>query len=218
MEYTLFLEINKFEDWAIAYLDIPQDNRSGEWELDYSDWQTIYECFEEFMRSAPVSSWSLEEIQRLLYIIARDNECERLVEELSDEALIRLSEHALVHGERDSKWQLANALPRIADKERAIDLIEQFVNDPEEYVNRRALMALAMCDAIKAEVYCKKHWDRAIYGEMDEYQRIMILHCLKQISSPSLRHYLELAKNDGRPHLVENAVHLEGEILGTSKA
>lgn len=218
MPHRLFTEIERFNTWAEGYSPKPQAERGGEWELDYPEgWQIIYKQFEDFARSTQAGDWSTDEIDRLLYIIARDNECQALINSLHDDALVLLAESALARGEMDCKWQIADTLQRIADKQRAVDLIERFVNDPEEYVNRRALMAMARLDAGRTETYCRKHWERTIYGDMDEYQRIAILHSLKQIGSPLLKHYLELAKADGREYLVNNAVQIEGEVYGAGQ-
>lgn len=206
--HPLFIEIDKFETWAEVMLSEPS-TISAEWETDYPDWAAIEAHFKDFMRSVPSSRWNSNELSLLDYIIARDNECERLVEDLNDDALVALSEYALVHGEQDSKWQFAHALPRIANKEKAVELIERFVNDPEVYVNRRALMALAKVDPEKAEHYCKAHWTRNTYGDVDEYQRMAVLATLKEIASPLLEEYLKLAKEDGRPYLVNLAMELE---------
>ena len=141
MAHPLFSEIDKFETWAKVMLSEPS-RISAEWETDYADWAAIDEHFKDFIRSVPASTWNTEVVSRLEYIIARDNECGQLVEELTDDALIALSEYALVHGEGDTKWQLASALERLANKERAIGLIERFANDPDEFVDRTARMAL----------------------------------------------------------------------------
>lgn len=206
--HPLFIEIDKFESWAEVMLSKPS-TISAEWETDYPDWDAIEAHFKDFIRSLPSSRWNSNELSLLEYIIARDNECERLVEDLTDDALIALSEYALIHGEQDSKWQLANALPRIADTQKAIGLIERYVNDAEEYVNRIALMALAKVDPQKAERYCEAHWIRNLYGDIDEYQRMAVLATLKEIGSPLLESYLKLAKEDGRPYLVNLASELE---------
>ena len=206
--HPLFIEIDKFESWAEVMLSKPS-TISAEWETDYPDWDAIEAHFKDFIRSLPSSRWNSNELSLLEYIIARDNECERLVEDLTDDALIALSEYALIHGEQDSKWQLANALPRIADTQKAIGLIERYVNDAEEYVNRIALMALAKVDPQKAELYCEAHWIRNLYGDLDEYQRMAVLATLKEIGSPLLESYLKLAKEDGRPYLVNLASELE---------
>ncbi len=209
MAHPLFIEIDKFDTWAKSHSQVPQSERGGEWELGYADWRSIYKQFDDFIGAVPVSLRSPDLLDKLSYMIARDNECEQLVEALPEDALVALSEYAATQGERDSKWQLAKALPRIANKEKAIDLIERFVKDPEEYVNRQALMALAKVDVRKTELYCKAHWDRNIYGDDDEYQRMAILYSLKEIGSPLLKHYLDLARKDGRPYLANSAREIE---------
>ena len=210
MAHPLFLEIDKFEAWAKVMLVEPS-KISAEWETDYLEWSALDEQFKDFIGTVPSSSWNTDELNRLTYIIARDNECEQLIGSLPDDALVALAEFAMAHGEHDAKWQLADALPRIHDKQKASALIEGFVNDPEEYVNRRALMALGKVDGKKAELYCKAHWDRNLYGDVGEYQRMAVLSTLKEIGSPLLAHYLDLAKTDGRPYLVNLAREIEQE-------
>jgi hypothetical protein len=55
-------------------------------------------------------------------------------------------------------------------------------------------------------------WNRNIHGDMDEYQRIAVLHSLKTVNSPMLSTYLSLAKQDGRKYLVQNAIQIENEL------
>lgn len=142
MVHPLFLEIDKFEAWAKVMLSEPL-KISAEWESDYPDWPSIDEQFKDFVHSTPPSSWSAPVVSRLLYIIARDIEDGRLMEALPDHSLALLAEHALMHGEKNTKWQMALELPRMADKKRAIELIERYAEDPDGEVKKVALCALA---------------------------------------------------------------------------
>jgi hypothetical protein len=212
MTHQLFFEIDKFDKWAQDYSDIPQDDIGGEWECGYDDWQEIYKQFDFFIKTFPLNNWTSEIKNRLLYIIARDNEMEVLVENLPDAMLVELAKYSILNGKRDDKWQLAVQLSRLSEKSRAIELLDKFVNDKDEYVNRRSLLELAKLDKAKTEYYCKKFWDKNIYEDMEEFQRIAILHSLKTIQSPLLTDYLLKAKMDGRKHLVKNAEEIEDEI------
>jgi len=142
MAHPLFHEIDKFEAWARIMLREPS-KISAEWETDYPDWGAIDEHFKDFIRSVPTSTWSTEVLSRLSYIIARDIEDGQLMEALPDDALALLAEHALIHGEKDTKWQMALELPRIADKKMAIELIERYAEDADGDVKKVALCALA---------------------------------------------------------------------------
>src|SRR5688500_63343 len=100
--HRIFTEIEKFNLWAIQYSDQAQDERSGEWECSYDYWQDIYDQFSDFLENIPVKNWTSDIKDKLLYIIARDNEMEILSDMLHGKALIDLAEHSLQHGSRDA--------------------------------------------------------------------------------------------------------------------
>jgi hypothetical protein len=68
-------EVDRFRVWALG---TPKDH--GEWEEDYEDWPAIYEAFERFADERPVAQWRSGEWCDVLYAIARDNECEVIVD------------------------------------------------------------------------------------------------------------------------------------------
>lgn len=209
--YQIFKEIDLFDTWAKSISDIPQENRYGEWECNYDNWTNIYIAFEDFLQKTEPQKWNRKEIEKLLYIIARDNEMESLAEIVSEheDALIILTKNSIIIGESDTKWQLCIQLNKLRNKDLAISLLEQFIEDDEEYVNRRALMELAKTNSKNIERYCKLFWDRNKYQDDTEYQRIAVLHSLYTTKSPMLKEYLKLAKEDGRKYLVDNANRIE---------
>lgn len=211
MTNQLFLQIDKFDTWAQSQFDIPQDDIGGEWECNYRNWDEIYSAFVNFLNETDSNNWTEKEMERLLYIIARDNESGYLSDLLNELALIVLTKFAIVHGKRDDKWQLAVQLHKLSDKQLAITFLDEFVNDKEEYVNRRALMELAKLKSQKVESYAELFWSRNVYGDMDEYQKMAVLYSLKEINSAQLDKYIQLAKQDGRHYLVQNAIKIESE-------
>lgn len=139
----LFEEINRFKDWAKNY---PKSNKEehlyfdSEWECNYKNWDAIYTSFQNFIAHTNPLEWSEEETTRLLYIVARDNEDERLVDIIAENeaALTILAQQSLLSGEKDSKWQLATRLHLLKDKNLAASLLHQYAQDQDEYVRRRA--------------------------------------------------------------------------------
>lgn len=206
----LFTEIDAFELWADS---IPVNYRSGEWECDYMKWDDIYKSFHLFLNDVPCSTWTQEQTEAILYIIARDNEMEELARQVAEkqDVLFLLSKQSFEHGESDVKWQLASKLSLCKDKAKAEELLLQYVQDENEYVNRRALMTLAKTGSKQTEKYCQLAWDRDIYGEMQEYQRIAVLHSLDTIHSVLLPKYIELAQKDGRKYLLMYAIKIASE-------
>lgn len=155
MMHKLFTEIDNFNHWAEANATIPQDDRDGEWECNYEHWNVIYSSFEDFLNTTIPTDWQNQIKNQLLYIIARDNDAEHLASLVAknESALYVLSTYAVLSGPRDAKWQLATQLYRLKDKKRALELLEEFVNDPEEYVNKRALLELAKLKSNKIEAH-----------------------------------------------------------------
>lgn len=211
MQDQLFIEIDKFDHWAQSQYDIPQDDIGGEWECNYEHWDKICTAFERFILNTDPKLWTKKEKERLLYIIARDNELEDLVSILSEQALIILTEESILVGHRDDKWQLATQLYKLSDKQLALAFLEDLVDDEDEYVNRRSLMELAKLHSDKIEIYANLFWTRNKYGEMDEYQKMAVLHSLEAVNSKQLERYIEMAIDDGRPHLVKYAKGIEGK-------
>ncbi len=209
MNDELFIEIDKFETWAQSTYNLPLDDIGGEWECSYLDWNNIYLSFKNFLQHTNPELWTKNDKRRLLYIIARDNETEFLANILSESELMVLTEESISDGHRDDKWQLATQLYKLSDKQLALKLLEKLVNDEDEYVSRRSLIELAKLSPDKTEFYAKLFWTRNKYGELDEYQKISVLHSLNAINSSQLDKYIELAKVDGRKYLVKNAKEIE---------
>jgi HEAT repeat protein len=77
----------------------------------------------------------------IVYVLARDNEDERVLEMLTSRPEIVFALCELASSESEARWQIAVALGRIGGVEASARL-QRFVDDPEEYVRRRATLAL----------------------------------------------------------------------------
>ncbi|MBS6349499.1 MAG: hypothetical protein KH443_11980, partial [Oscillospiraceae bacterium] len=94
------------------------------------------------------------------------------------------------------------------------DMILDFAKDPNEYVSRRALLAMPALRPDCVEQFAPLFWERNCYPlELQEYQRIAVLVSLDAIHSGLLPQYLEQAKQDGRRYLLEHAERIEGGLL-----
>lgn len=208
MADKIFIEIEKFNNWAQSQFGESQDEIGGEWECNYENWSDIYHSFEDFIATTNPNTLTDNQKNNLLYIIARDNETEYLASILDDNFLSILTEQSITNGQRDDKWQLAVQLYKLADKQKATALLEKLVNDDEEYVNRRALMELAKLNSEKVEYYAEKFWNKDQYGDMEEYQKIAVLQSLHTINSKLLVNYIDLAKQSGQKYLIDFAEKL----------
>lgn len=212
MGHLLFKEIAKFHLWSETYSNVTEDERGGDWECSYKNWSLIGKLFEDFLQSSAPSTWDNETIKELLYIVARDNECERLSNIVGQhqQALKLLTTSVIHHGPGDAKWQLAVQLKKLNDLSFAEQLLEKLVQDNDEYVSRRALLTLAEIGSKKTEHYCAIAWNKDL-GDL-EHQRIAVLHSLYNINSSLLSRYLRLAKEDGSKYLLFNVDLIEKKL------
>lgn len=200
---SLQVEVEKFKEWAALY---PTHQRTGEWECDYEDWRLLWAAAIAVLESLPPSAWTEKCCANLLYAIARDNEVERIADELAGRpaALLELARQAIGSSERDAKWQLAVQLGALStDKEDAETLLLRLVDDEDEYVCRRSLLALGALKSVHAECLAERAW---LTGH--EYQRIAALWVLKDVAPTKFAQYVRLAKEDGRKFVVENALQV----------
>ena len=186
--------VEKLRRWIVEYPF--SDLTSAEWESEYPDWPEVWSAAMEFTTNRPVKSWSVDEMDDMLFAIARDNEMGEVVlaVEVSSDTLIAVATAALARGTPDAKWQLAAQLGEgAADQQQAVDLLLRFLDDADEYVRRRALLAMGALRPEGIETYVERAWQSGL-----EYQRIAALHVLAEAGSNQLAKYLQSAVDDGR--------------------
>ncbi|WJE50799.1 hypothetical protein QRE66_15730 [Bacillus cereus] len=135
----LLLEIEKFRNWAKTA------NKSfGEWETEYLHWDRIYRLVNMLVDATPVGKWSSDLLNDFLHILARDNECEIIIDTLIENPshLLSLAKHSVSFPDHDARWQIAYGLGEISENSEEIKtLLNQFSLDEFEYVRRRASFA-----------------------------------------------------------------------------
>ena len=155
-------------------------------------------------------------LDEMVYLIARANEAEGFIQETTShpqwfECLCR---RAAASNESEAKWQFAAYLPECPCSQEIKDMILDFAKDPNEYVSRRALLAMPALRPDCVEQFAPLFWERNCYPlELQEYQRSAVLVSLDAIHSGLLPQYLEQAKQDGRRYLLEHAERIEGGLL-----
>ncbi len=208
---SLNAEVLKFRSWAEAR---PLESRNGEWECDYHAWEALHSEATKFAASVAPDRWSNSDVDDLLYAIARDNELEHIASTIAEspDALLRLASVSVPTSEHDAKWQLAAQLGHLAThKKQAEAILLDLVDDEEEYVRRRALLALGTLQSSQAEACAERAWKTGL-----EYQRLAALSVLDEISSPKLDGYIQSAFEDGRDILVHRAVELQRQSNATT--
>lgn len=135
----LIKEIKSFNLWSKT-----AEKSYGEWETDYLHWDRIYKSTINLIEKIPVGNWSADIVNKFLFILARDNECENIINQLIDfpTQLIELAKHSLSFTDFEARWQIAYGLGELTDNEEEVKLLlQKFTVDEEEYVRRRALFA-----------------------------------------------------------------------------
>lgn len=197
-KYNILDEINKFWEWQCQkFPNVDSYDISGEWETEYNDWNKIYTAFSYMLQSENVNNADEQLMKKLIYIIARDNECEVLIDELTAnkewfEVLCKL---CLSSDESDAKWQFVSRLPECQCEEDIKNLVLKFAEDKDEYVSRRALLVMPQIRPDKVEYYASLFWEnKSVYKDVQEYRIMALLKALKEISSPLFDVYLTKAK------------------------
>lgn len=193
-------EVKLFKAWAST-----QDQR-GEWETEYPRWQAFEAAVLDFLEKTKSAEWDDKDWQNIIFVVARDNECETFIGKISEdkELLLSLAHQALTSHESKAKWQIAAYLGETAALELAEPILLAWVTDANEYVSRRSLIALSILGSKETEKLAKMAW-----ATEHEYQRIAALQALGNIASKELEQFLRLAKDDGRIHLVKKALQLQ---------
>lgn len=194
---ALIHEVARFREWST------DQTHFGEWECDYRHWGDLHEAVSEFLRVRPFASWSADELDAVLFTVARDNEIQHLARQLRKhhaEVLIPLAAAAIELAEMDAKWQLAQELGRLGqaggEVERLLLLLAQ---DEAEYVRRKSLEALARLGAPATAERALLEWHRP--NENQQWARMMALWCLHRVGSTYLPPLLDDAEQDERPYL-----------------
>ena len=212
-ENKLHTKVNIFKSWAKTYYpEITEENDNGEWCYCYEFKEMISSAL-NIIEKCSAASATEQMIDDLLYVIARDNECETIIDELTDhnEWFSLLCRCSLKTHYTNAKWQFAKNLSNYNGNDNIHELVYDFLAVEDEYTERLALEALADIYPEKAEAYAIDFWNRNKY-ENDEYQKIMALHVLYQIHSQKLCDYLEIAEHSEYEYLRMNAQEIRKKI------
>ena len=93
-----------------------------------------------------------------------------------DEDTLEPVSYTHLSNESEAKWQFAAYLPECSCSQEVRDIILDFAKDPNEYVSRRALLAMPALRPDCVEQFAPLFWERNCYSpELQEYQRIAVL-------------------------------------------
>ena len=169
----------KFHQWQEAtYPGKTSEELGGEWEVDYPYWNDTYSAFCHMLTQMDAETADSVLLDEMVYLIARAYEAEGFIQETTShpqwfECLCR---RAAASNENEAKWQFAAYLPECSCSQKVRDIILDFAKDPNEYVSRRALLAMPALRPDCVEQFAPLFWERNCYSpELQEYQRIAVL-------------------------------------------
>lgn len=214
----LYREIEIFSKWAETYYpEWSEQNDNGEWEMGRdSHFYEMCDAAVNVINEHESSKADEKTIDSLLFVIARDNECEVIIDKLTlhKDWFELLAKKGIGSKYVNAEWQFAKYLGEC--KECDQNLIFAFIESDYEYTSRMALNTMADLRPDCAEEYAIRFWNRGKYPEgsyEDEYQKIMALRVLEKIQSTKLEEYLEKSLKSEYKWLKENAEEIVHNLL-----
>lgn len=209
-------EVARFRAWEATGIPPVWEWETCVWEWEYPEWYPFLAASMHFIETRSFEDWTPDELDAVLYALARDHEGEVLAEECAARGagcLIHLTKAAIAKGETGAKWQLASRLGRLDEhQDRAEQLLLVLATDEEEYVRRRSIMSLARLGSAATERLALDAWRRP--AEDQHHARIAALWCLRRIGSEQLSRLLEEAEHGDQVHLRDYARRFRsGEVI-----
>ncbi len=137
------------------YPDWSESRYNGEWEIDLNEFDDMCDVIFDIIKTTSCDEASKQMLDDILFGIARDNECSRIVAMLLDypEWYELLCKKVLSTDYINAKWQFAESLKDCNGKDEIRELIFDFLQVDNEYTQRLALQSLAYIYPDKAEEY-----------------------------------------------------------------
>lgn len=188
--------INEFKKYQKKYYpDITETNDNGEWVFG-KEFDQMCSAYLKIIENYDASLATGRLINKMLYVIARDNECSHLLDVTLNyhrwfEILCRKSIKTDYY---NAKWQFAEFLGYYDGNSNITEMIFDFIKSGDEYTERMALKSMCEHYPVYVEKYAIKFWNRNVYTyEENEYQKMMALYALYRVFSPSLKKYIAKA-------------------------
>ena len=176
--------VQDWERWS-ATADKPRDG----WETLYPRWSNEVVLAITEALSEPITNSDAEAI---LFFLGRDNECENVLDMLSEKPKHseRIAIEAIDHPDQEVRWQIAVVLGQIATG-GTLDALSRMLADPDEYVRRRALLAVRDHRPQVAEETALS-W----LNSGHEYSRMVALDTLAKVKSKNLLDAIQVLEDD----------------------
>lgn len=191
--------IDRFLDWAKDH-----GGSYHEYEEQYP-WDELYKEVDLLLSQGKLTR---EDIQDLLFLLARDNEAENILDMISKKPEIaeQVASQGITYEDLDARWQIAVLLGRLATNQ-SLNHLRSMLLDPAEYVRRRALLELRDHDPYLSELTAI-NWLNSLH----EYSRMVALDTLAFLGSYDLDMAIKRLRQD-ESEVVQNRLRIIAELL-----
>lgn len=168
-------EIERLEQWAVAHAV-----------NEYPFSEPLYDAVEIALKNALISD---DLLRLLLHALALDEEAERIQDALRERPVVarQVARAAVEQPDYRARWQAAVLAGEVAEEE----VVSLYLDDPDEYVRRRALLAAR--DRFPGLVEAKSMvWLDSPYA----YSRMVALDTLYAIKSKQYRVAVDRLEQD----------------------
>lgn len=134
-EENLHTRVNSFKAWAKAnHPTITEENDNGEW-CFCNEFYNMEACSIDIISNTAASGATEQMIDDLLYVIARDNECEIVMDKLEEHSdwFSLLCRRCLNTDYANAIWQFAKHLPNYKGGDDLKKIIYDFLDSGDEY-------------------------------------------------------------------------------------
>lgn len=189
-------ELNNFWMWANQ---TPHEYAKNGWmlkqeEWEYPNWDMLIKLTIEAIKAVCNGEKTKELIDCILEVMALDNEDEQILDECEEKLtfndLLYLVQIAILHIQREARWQIAELLGRYKNNDTT-EFLRRLIGDDDKYVQRRALLSLTKVNICQAEEICLTK-----LTDEDDYLRLVSLRILREIKSDFLEQAISTLKND----------------------
>jgi len=153
---NLYKKVNKFRKWAQKHFpECDEEHDNGEWEFGVDSlFDEMVSAAGEVILHTDHEDADEDLIDAMLYVVARDNECENLADILLKHEgwFSLLATRSLDSKYINAQWQFAK---RVGEIECCKMLVYEFIESDNEYTSRMALQTLADISPDKAEEYAE---------------------------------------------------------------
>ncbi|GMX65510.1 hypothetical protein Elgi_47810 [Paenibacillus elgii] len=175
----LKIEVSNFLNWSKSF-----EHDENEWERGYPHWFRVYALIGKLLSSYKFIELTPEVKENIFYLLAKDNEVEEIAALLSEypDYIISLAKEGLDYHDYEARWQLAHYIWKYGQTYPEVEeILIRYYKDRDEYVSRRALLAIGNMKSGHAEQFALESWNTGL-----EYQRIAALHVLDEINSTKI--------------------------------